>query len=191
LENRVESKPGSNIDLKVVMDRMDLLASKVNEIEKKVSNINHKVETGSTTHNSSMMDHTFELMLNARLKHYYDKTQLDKILDAIDTNLNNLAKNKSSDDNPHKKSKGSKSILIEKDKDNLENDSITNQIKKQMSKSERLLRNEYNHQFEDVESKIIATTKAVDSRMQDFEELISEKMKIIDRKILESLSERS
>jgi len=60
-----------------------------------------------------------------------------------------------------------------------------------MSKSERLLRNEYNHQFEDVESKIIATTKAVDSRMQDFEELISEKMKIIDRKILESLSERS
>lgn len=27
--------------------------------------------------------------------------------------------------------------------------------------------------------------------MQDFEELISEKMKIIDRKILESLSERS
>jgi len=171
------------------MDRMDLLASKVNEIEKKVSNINHKVETGSTTHNSSMMDHTFELMLNARLKHYYDKTQLDKILDAIDTNLNNLAKNKSSDDNPHKKSKGSKSILIEKD--NLDNDSITNQIKKQMSKSERLLRNEYNHQFEDVESKIIATTKAVDSRMQDFEELISEKMKIIDRKILESLSERS
>lgn len=73
----------------------------------------------------------------------------------------------------------------------MDNEAITNQIKKQMSKSERLLRNEYNHQFEDIESKIVATTKAVESRMQDYEELIGEKMKLIDKKILESLSERS
>jgi len=115
------------------------------------------------------------------------------MLDTIENNLSNISKNKSNVESDNKKhSKASKSILIDKDKDNgLDNEAITNQIKKQMSKSERLLRNEYNHQFEDVESKINATTKAVESRMQDFEELIGEKMKMIDRKILETLSERS
>jgi hypothetical protein len=169
---------------------MDMLSSKVNEIEKKVSDINRKVESVSTTHNSSMMDNTFELMLNSKLKHYYDKTKLDKMLEVIENNLHNINKNGATDVEQNKKqSKISKSILL--DKDGIDNEAITNQIKKQMSKSERLLRNEYNHQFEDIESKIVATTKAVESRMQDYEELIGEKMKLIDKKILESLSERS
>lgn len=127
------------------MDRMDMLSSKVNEIEKKVSDITRKVDTYNMTQNSTMMDNTFELMLNSRLKHYQDKTQLDKMLDTIETNLSNICKNKPyKDENDNKKqSKASKSILIDKDKENsLDNESITNQIKKQMSKSERLLRNE-------------------------------------------------
>lgn len=67
------------------------------------------------------------------------------MLDTIETNLSNICKNKPyKDENDNKKqSKASKSILIDKDKENsLDNESITNQIKKQMSKSERLLRNE-------------------------------------------------
>jgi len=69
LENRIETKPGNNADLKVIMDRMDMLSSKVNEIEKKVSDITRKVDTYNTTQNSDMIDNTFELMLNSRLKH--------------------------------------------------------------------------------------------------------------------------
>lgn len=64
-------------------------------------------------------------------------------------------------------------------------------IKKKMSKSERLLRNEYTNQFEEVEAKITATRKTVDSRLHDFEHMVNEKVNLIDQKILESQNEKS
>jgi len=73
----------------------------------------------------------------------------------------------------------------------LDNDNISTQLKKQLSKTERLLRSEFNNQFEEFESKITATRKAVDSRLHDFDALVDEKIQLIDKKIIESLSEKS
>jgi hypothetical protein len=104
--------------------------------------------------------------------------------------INKLSKQFNTDNNIEKKiTKPSKSILL--DTATLDNDAISTQIKKQMSKSERLLRNEYTNQFEEVEAKITATRKTVDSRLHDFEHMVNEKVNLIDQKILESQNEKS
>jgi Asp-tRNA(Asn)/Glu-tRNA(Gln) amidotransferase A subunit family amidase len=104
--------------------------------------------------------------------------------------INKLSKQFNTDNNIDKKiTKPSKSILL--DTATLDNDAISTQIKKQMSKSERLLRNEYTNHFEEVEAKITATRKTVDSRLHDFEHMVNEKVKLIDQKILESQNEKS
>lgn len=107
----------------------------------------------------------------------------------FDNLISKFSKQNINTENDKKLNKPNKSILL--DTSTIDNETINTQIKKQLSKSERMMRSEFTNNFEEIDSKINTTRKNIDNKLLDFEEIINEKVKILDQKILESLSEKS
>jgi len=70
-------------------------------------------------------------------------------------------------------------------------DDIQSALKKELLLCQEGLKQEVEYNTEQMESKLSTFRKSIDHRFQDYQSLMDEKMKMIDKKILESFSERS
>jgi len=187
------SGPLESQSLKTVLDRVDLLQAKISEQEKKIGNLTKLIDLNSSIEASSSKKSKQDW---ARIENLVQTSILDVTRNLVDrkmfesrlfdlessnkksnSNINNL-------NNSNRLYSGEIVSLIEFE-------DYKTQNKKQLSNLETKTREDLTNHMDDFDTKFAALKRTIDSRMRDMEVLSEEKMKTVERKLFETVSERS